>query len=254
MERIFRQYTILKYRVAAVCMMFVGVTMVVPAQYLCHGVWDNWSAGLQCGAASPLAHHAMLNDARTVIGWQIGKQVTPIFGLEFQSTLGLNTSGVHSPGSSNAVDDIHSSVLARLSLTNMVYGYVEQRFFEMEAVYGFGHQHHYYPASQADDREHFTSTAGMNFHFRLGQEKAFGVSLRPHVVWNLERQAYSASHAQLRLTLGLTYYFKSSNGKHYITRARLYDQPYIDALNAKVNDLRKMVKERDAALKRLKGE
>ena len=252
MERNIKQNTTSWYRAAAVWMMFVGVALVVPAQYLCHGVWDNWSVGVQCGATSPLAHHAMVKDARTVLGWQIGKQITPIVGFELQSTLGLNTSGLHRPGSPNAVDDIHSSLLARLSLTNMVYGYVGQRFFEMEAVYGFGHQHHYYPSSQSADREHFTSTAGMNFHFRLGQEKAFGVSLRPHVVWNLERQAYSASYAQLRLTLGLTYYFKSSNGKHYITRARLYDQPYIDALNAKVNDLRKMVKERDEALKRLK--
>ncbi len=223
--------------------------MVVSAQYVRHSMWDNWSVGLQIGGVTPLKHHAMLRDARSVVGWQLGKQLTPTFGFELQSTLGINTSKVHATGSANAIDDIHSSLLARVNLTNMMYGYVGQHFFEMEAVYGFGHQHYFHPSAVADDYAHFTSTAGMNFNFRLGKEKAVGISLRPHVVWNLERQAYSVNHAALRMTLGITYYFRSSNGKHYITPARLYDQPEVDALKAKIQDLRRMVKELEGEMR-----
>ena len=231
------------HRIVVLIIMVVGTAVVAPAQYLCHKIWDNWSVGLQAGGVAPLANHAMLRDARSVVGWQVGKQITPTFGFELQSALGINTSKVHAEGSANAIDDIHSSLLARVSLTNLLYGYVGQHFFEMEAVYGFGHQHYFCPSSQTEDFAHFTSTAGMNFNFRLGKEKAVGLSLRPHVVWNLERQAYSVNHAELRMTMGVTYYFRSSNGKHYITPARLYDQSEVDALKAKIQDLRKMAKE-----------
>ena len=247
-----KQQIVFVLRSVVLLLFFVGAMHVAPAQYLCHKIWDNWSVGIQAGGVSPIKHHAMINDARTVVGWHVAKQLIPTFGFELQTTLGVNTSGVHAKGSANTIDDIHSSLLMRLSVTNLFYGYVGQRTFEMEAVYGFGHQHHYYPASQAEDRAHFTSTAGMNFNFRLGEQKAWGLSVRPHVVWNLERQAYTVNAADFRLTLGMTYYFKSSNGKHYITRAKLYDQPQVDALKAKVNDLRQMVRERDEEIRRLK--
>lgn len=232
--------------------MLVGTVAAASAQYLCHRVWDNWSVGLQAGSIAPLVHHAVIKDARTVVGWQIGKQLTPTFGFELQSTLGMNTGSVHAEGSANVVDNIHSSLLAKWNLTNLIYGYVGQRTFEFEAVYGFGHQHHYYP-SPASDRAHFTSTAGLNLNFRLGKEKALGLSVRPHVVWNIERQVYAARDAELRLTVGMTYYFRSSNGKRYITRARLYDQPEVDALKAKIKDLREMLRLRDSEIERLKS-
>lgn len=247
-----KQQLIIVLRCVVLLLMLVGTVAAASAQYMCHRVWDNWSVGLQAGGISPLVHHAVIKDARMVVGWQIGKQLTPTFGLELQSTLGVNTGSVHAEGSANAVDNIHSSLLAKWNLTNLIYGYVGQRTFEFEAVYGFGHQHHYYP-SPASDRAHFTSTAGLNLNFRLGEEKALGLSLRPHVVWNLERQVYAARDAELRFTVGVAYYFRSSNGKRYITRARLYDQPEVDALKAKIQDLREMLQQRDAEIERLKA-
>jgi hypothetical protein len=75
-----------------------------------------------------------------------------------------------------------------------------------------------------------------------------GISLRPYIVWDLSANAYHAGHAQVQVTAGLTYYFKGSNGKRYITKSRLYDRPEVDALNAKINDLRETVKAKDAEL------
>lgn len=224
----------------------------INAQYVGHRAFDNCYAGLQFGGVSPLRHHALLPDMRAVIGWHLGKQLTPAFGLELQSTLGVNTQGLHQQGSPTLFDDIHSSILAKVSLTNLIYGYLSPRRFELELVYGFGHRHFFVPASCGDDFEHLTSTAGCNLNFRLGQKKALGLTLRPHFVWNLEPQAYHAGFAEFRLTLGVTYFFKTSNGKHYMLPARLYDQPQVDALNAKIQDLRQLLQQREAELRLLK--
>jgi hypothetical protein len=218
------------------------------AQYVSHKPLDNCYAGVQLGGTTPMKGHAFLGSARTLMGFQLGKQFTPIVGLELQTTLGVNTSGVGQRGAQNAIDNIHSSLLGRVNLSNYFYGYNKARTFEMEAVYGFGHNHWYVPSAQGEDREHFTSTAGMNFNYRLGKTKAWGITLRPYFVWDLSANAYHAGHAQFQVTAGVTYYFKGANGKRYITKSRLYDQPEVDALNAKINDLRETVKAKDAEL------
>ena len=218
------------------------------AQYVSHKATDNCYVGLQLGGTTPMKGHSFLGSERALMGFQLGKQFTPTIGVELQTTLGINTSGVGQRGTQNAIDNIHSSLLGRLNLSNAFYGYAKARTFEMEAVYGFGHNHWYVPSYQGEDYEHFTSTAGMNFNLRLGEEKAWGLSLRPYIVWNLSRNAYHAGYAQLQLTAGVTYYFKGSNGKRYITKSRLYDQPEVDALNAKINDYRKVVEAKDAEL------
>ena len=48
---------------------------------------------------------------------------------------------------------------------------------------------------------------------------------------------------------GLTYHFKNhNNGKHHMTLLRAYDQAQVDALNAKINDLRSLSNEKDATI------
>ena len=249
--------SVLRIQFSRWMMCLLGVTMVVvssKAQYVPHKAVDHCYAGFQIGAVSPLCQHSVVRDARMELGWHFGKQLTPIFGLELQSLLGVNTSKVHAEGTSTVFDDIQSSILAVVNVSNMFYGYVGPRCFNIHAIYGFGHKHFYRNEGQGDDFERFTSTAGLRFNFRVGKEKAWGFSLFPNVVWDLSRQTYSASYAQLNVTAGVTYYFPSSNGKHYITRSRLYDQSEVDALNAKIKDLRQMVKERDVELQQLKAQ
>lgn len=49
----------------------------------------------------------------------------------------------------------------------------------------------------------------------------------------------------IELTAGVTYHFKNSNGEHYFTQVRAYDQAEVDGLNAKINDLRGQVGAKD---------
>ncbi|MBR1652745.1 MAG: OmpA family protein, partial [Alloprevotella sp.] len=56
------------------------------------------------------------------------------------------------------------------------------------------------------------------------------------------------------LRAGLTYHFKSSNGEHYFTKVRPYDQAEVDGLNARINALRGEVADRDSRISDLENE
>ena len=58
--------------------------------------------------------------------------------------------------------------------------------------------------------------------------------------------------AAFELMAGVAYHFKNkSNGKHYMSFLKAYDQAEVDGLNAKINDLRSQVNDKDAQLAKL---
>ena len=76
---------------------------------------------------------------------------------------------------------------------------------------------------------------------------------------------YHNDRAHFSFKIGLNYKFKNSNGKHNFTIEQLRDQAEVDALNAKINDLRTTISaneaqtnrtltEKDAEISRLKKE
>lgn len=46
---------------------------------------DNWSIGLNGGIATPLTHSTFFKNSRAVIGLDINKQLSPIYGLTLES-------------------------------------------------------------------------------------------------------------------------------------------------------------------------
>lgn len=48
---------------------------------------DNWSIGLNGGIATPLTHSTFFKNSRAVIGLDINKQLSPIYGLTLESNL-----------------------------------------------------------------------------------------------------------------------------------------------------------------------
>ena len=85
----------------------------------------------------------------------------------------------------------------------------------------------------------------LNLNFNLGESKAWTISLKPSVVWNmavpsshLTYSSYNVNHATLELLAGVTYHFKNSNGLHHFGLVKAYNQTEVDALNARVNELR----------------
>ena len=217
--------------------------------------FDNWSIGLVGGAYTKTTHNAMFKNARAAYGLEVTKQITPIFGVGVQGTATNNITD-----SKNAIDAVNADLLAKFNLTNAIFGYKgEPRVFEVEGVYGIGLMHYFKVGD--DGGNDMTSQAGLNFNFNLGKEKAWTVALKPAIVWNLDggskeqNTAYNVNHSAIQVLAGVTYHFKNkSNGKHYLTFAKGYDQAEVDGLNAKINDLRAQVSDKDAQVSKLNGQ
>ncbi len=221
----------------SVCMLTAGAQKTVEASKFL----DNWSVGASIGALTPMKHSAFWGNMRPSIGIELTKQITPAFGLSMQYATAVNTSP-----SQTAFDASHVGLSGNINLSNLFWGYKSKpRFFEIEAVAGVGIAHAYVAGGEGSN--FLTTKYAVNFNFRLGKAKAWTVSLRPAVLYDLERnQPYArlnANNAALQLSAAAVYHFKNSNGKHHFTMHRGYDQTEVDALNAKINDLRTALSE-----------
>lgn len=215
--------------------------------------FDNWSFGLMGGAAIP-TRGSYLNDARAVAGAELTKQITPAFGVGVQSVAGINTTGTYT-----AIDNVNTTLLAKVNLSNWFGGYKgKPRTFETEAAAGVGFNHFFgnKNCTRKPSGNDFTTKLGLNFNFNLGKEKAWTLALKPAIIYGLEgakqtsQAQFNINRSAVELAAGVTYHFRSSNGKRYFTKVKPYNQSEVDGLNAKVNDLRKMVVNRDSQIRK----
>ncbi len=225
------------------------------------GLFDNWSVGLVGGGVTKTTHNAFWKNMRATYGVELGKQITPVFGLGFQFLANNNTTP-----SKTVFDRSNLSLLGKINFSNLFFGYNGQpRLFEVEGVVGAGWGHDYNHDTMAKgnckDDNYFTSKFGFNFNFNLGEKKAWTVSVKPSIVYNLESghacafNAYDVNQSSIELLAGVTYHFKNhNNGKHYMTLLKAYDQAEVDGLNAKINDLRGQVSDKDAEINKQKGQ
>jgi len=102
------------------------------------------------------------------------------------------------------------------------------RVFEIEAVAGMGWLHYY--ASSDGDQNSWSTRFGMNFNFNLGESKAWTLGLQPAIVYDMQgdfnraKSRFNVNSAAFEITAGLTYHFKTSNGNHYFTKVKVYNQ------------------------------
>lgn len=208
---------------------------------------DNWSIGIHAGVTTPLTHSAFFPNMRATWGLGIGKQLTPFFGMGVEAMTSINTTA-----SKTAFDNTNVSLLTSVNLSNLFAGYWgTPRLFEIETVAGLGWLH--YAQNGNGDRNSISSKLGLNFNFNLGEAKAWTISIKPALVYDLnacgERNVgFNANRAAWEITAGLKYHFRCSNGKHHISFAKLYDQAEVDALNEQVNNLRQTNVDQEAEL------
>jgi outer membrane protein OmpA-like peptidoglycan-associated protein len=254
-----------------------AITLGANAQYEGHKFFDNWSLGVSAGAITPTVNHPFWKSCRPNFGVELTKQVTPVFAIAVEGRANVNTTP-----SKNAIDQMNVSYLNKVNLTNLFCGYKgKPRFFEIEAVAGMGIGTDFVPSTQditnyagninlndetTDDYSYLTSKFGLNLLFNLGSKKAWTFALKPAIVYNLDAQFFPGFHtfpsgahwdvraSAIELAAGLTYHFKSSNGEHYFTKVRPYDQAEVDGLNARINALRGEVADRDARISALENE
>ena len=77
-------------------------------------IGDNWSIEFKAGMVTPLTHSSFFKDARPTFGLGVTKQLTPIFGMEFQGMGYINTTD-----SKNAIDASDVSLLNKFNLMNL---------------------------------------------------------------------------------------------------------------------------------------
>ncbi len=208
---------------------------------------DNISLTLKGGVVTPLHGHgaSFWQNMRGVTGIELRKQITPVFGLGLDGEFAINTSRWDKGVSThNSFDRSYVGVFGAVNLNNLFAGYAGQpRVFEVEAVAGAGWLHTYMPKSQGKDQNSFGTKAGMNFNFNLGEAKAWTISVKPAVVWDMapgDRKGqstvyYDGQHAAFELEAGVTYHFPCSNGTHSFAYAAPCDY---SALNEQINALR----------------
>ncbi len=213
-----------------------------------HKFFDNWSIGLVGGGVNPTKGN-FFDDTRAVGGLEVTKQITPVFGLAFQGVSGFNTTGANT-----VVDNVNASVLGNINFSNWFAGYKgKPRLFEVEGVVGVGFNHYFGHNDRFTavdpalcDGNTFTGKLGLNLNFNLGKKKAWTVGLKPAIVYDLEgargdantHAQFNINHSVIELMAGVTYHFKTSNGQHYFTKIKEYDQAEVDGLNAQINALR----------------
>ncbi|MBR1543991.1 MAG: OmpA family protein [Muribaculaceae bacterium] len=226
---------------------------------------DNWSITLKGGMVSPYQHFKFFPSARGVMGVELRKQITTFWGLGVEGEWTVNTSSwqrqepfehLWTQKSANVFDHQLVGAFTTFNLTNLLLRYKgAPRLFDVEAHLGAGWAHGYYPKSQQNDLNSWYTKAGLNIGVNLGESKAWTIALKPAVVWYMGKgysrgtTAFNANYAMVELEAGLTYHFKNSNGKHYMTLCpKKYTQADMDEVNAKVNSLRKDLDDCNTAL------
>lgn len=211
---------------------------------------DNWSLGLKGGGVTPAKGHSFWQNCRGIFGLELKKQITPVFGLGIEGEWTVNTSSWTGFKSATAVDHQYVGAFGTLNLMNVFGGYKgTPRTFEIEAVAGTGWLHSYYPHVQGEDGNSWANKAGLNFNFNLGESKAWTISIKPAIVWNMNNHditanglgyeaQYNLNHAYIEMEAGVTYHFKNSNGTHSFKVVTPMDEELVAALNAEINSLR----------------
>ncbi|MEG1581358.1 MAG: OmpA family protein [Bacteroidaceae bacterium] len=216
---------------------------------------DNWSIGIHAGVTTPTAKHAFFSNARPTVGLEIGREITPCFGLAAEGRVAINGGryGFYQDPSmltKTMIDYSNVSLLAKFNLTNLFRGYNgTPRCFEAVAVTGIGWGHYYAPGN--NDNNTWSTKFGINLNFNVSQ--ALQINVKPAIVYDMENgnggfNKFNANKSSIELSAGVTYKFKNSNGTHNFTLAKGYDQAEVDGLNAKVNDLRGQMNAKDRLL------
>lgn len=219
---------------------------------------DNWSLTLKGGgvfAFKTVGGEDFLKTGRGIVGAEIRKQITPVFGLGVEGEWSVNTSSWTGVKSGNVFDHQYVGAFGAVNLMNAFAGYAgAPRVFEIEAVAGAGWLHAYYPHSSEvrNDANSFATKVGLNLNFNLGEAKAWTFSIKPALLWNMNGDVsenkyvsylgydshYNKNDMYLELQAGITYHFGNSNGTHSFVIVTPMDEALIADLNAQINDLR----------------
>ena len=172
---------------------------------------DNIYVGVGGVVTTPLDFNSVF-PLNAGAGLKIGKNITPIFGLEAEGAVLFNDNnfGRWTP---TFVKLTNVGLNGTINLNNLFAGYKgTPRTFEVSTNTGLG-----WMCYSNTSNSTMTAKTGLDFAFNLGAKKAVSIVLSPAVYWNLHNNGhiqFNKNHAQLALAATFVYHFKNSNGTH----------------------------------------
>lgn len=199
-------------------------------------LFDNVSLTIKGGATTPLT--TPIEGFRGVVGVELEKMVTPVFGLGIEGDWTVNTSSWKNYKSDYWFDHQYIGVYGVTNMSNLLAGYKgNPRVFEVETVLGVGWGHAY---TNGKDVNFIMTKTGLNFNFSINE--ALTISIKPAVVWNMndgKNSNYNINRAALQLQAGLTYNFEGPSGNRYFKYCdKVATQYEVDNLNRQINAMR----------------
>ena len=176
-------------------------------------LFDNVYAGVEAGVTTPLNFNSMF-PVNTTAGIKLGKEITPIFGVEAEGLVSFNDNNF-TRWTSTMVKATNVGLNGTINLNNLFNGYQgTPQVFEIKTNTGLGWMH----LLNSGGRNALTGKTAIDINFNLGKKKAHTISLTPGVYWMLSNGnhvKFDKRAAQLALMIGYTYHFKTSNGTHH---------------------------------------
>lgn len=219
-------------------MMLIASTVAINAQHVEETkLFDNVSMTIKGGVTSPLS--TPIEHIRPVVGIELEKMITPVFGGGLEGEWTVNTSKWIGIPANQWFDHQYVGVYGVTNLMNLFGGYDGKfRLFEMETVLGVGWGHAY---TDLDDANYVMTKAGLNLNFNINE--AWAIAIKPAVVWNLNDELnyskYNINKAALQLQAGITYHFNGpSKSRNFILCNKVATQDEINNLNDQINKLR----------------
>jgi outer membrane protein OmpA-like peptidoglycan-associated protein len=220
---------------------------------------DNWYIGINAGVATPVnkfrvnlggaEDYGFMKGVSPEFGVRVGKNLTTVFGLalDINNYFGNKSDSKSTFGSKTFINSTDFDILSTWNLSNLFGGYLGQpRKFEVIALAGGG-----YSRAWAQKQGGINAKLAFDLALNLGAAKQWQVYLEPGVVLGQPYPHYANPfrkteflfngkkwNGAFSLKLGVNYKFGTSNGTHNFKIEELRDQAEIDALNAKINELR----------------
>ena len=188
--------------------------------------FDNVYVGLNGGVSSPLDFNSV-TPFNTQAGVKVGKNWSPVFGTNIEGTAVFGDN--HFTDSHTFVKATYVGLNGTLNLTNLFLNYNPDKVFEtsLEAGFGWIHNYHTPTPTNIDGHANYLGTkTGVILAWNIGNKKAWQLYAEPSVYWNLSKSdkiQFNKHNAQLAVSVGVVYKFKTSNKTHNFKVYNIYD-------------------------------
>ena len=192
---------------------------------------DNVYVGLNGGVSSPLDFNSV-TPFNAQAGVKVGKNWSPVFGTNIEGTAVFGDN--HFADSHTFVKATYVGLNGTLNLTNLFLNYNPDKVFETSLEAGIGWIYNYHtptPTNIDGHANYLGAKTGVILAWNIGNNKAWQLYAEPSVYWNLSKTdkiQFNKHNAQLAVSVGVVYKFKTSNKTHNFKVYNIYD--YTSAL------------------------